>query len=388
MGRKQSRKHNRRTQKRNRRRTRRRNRKMHGGSDVASPSVSKNILLIIDPQNDFTKGWEGAALPVVGAEQDYTTIVEMLDRLEGNEQMFDEIHVSLDTHTEKHIGNTGYWKLHDENPSADLSKYGVSVITYDTASGAFILTPDTLEGTRTLPEIKVLPADPKLTEYTREYVNAVNATSDKDGLKAILWFNHCLENTPGHNIHEKLKTKLDDLKQNGKVVKYHIKGQNQLAEMYSIFGAKVPLSSVNLSNLAEKQYNGSATYDHRPGGYDTYEEAIKHKNLNVELNTELMDALLGENNKVYVCGEARTHCVKSSLNHLLKYANQKGGKDTNIYFISDASSPIPGVPNDIVRIVRGSPEDEDESKPNAASPEGTTTYNGNVVLSNQVELSK
>ncbi len=408
MRRKQTRRHNRRTQKRNRRRSRR-VRKMRGGADASTSGT--NILLIIDPQNDFTAEWQGAALPVDNAQNDYKKIVAMLDRLERAGKTFDEIHVSLDTHTPNHIGHKGYWKRVDGNVLDDsvANGYGISTIKYDESKGNFILTPEPIFDGRPQP-IEVEPKNKIMKEYTKIYINNVNKTAGIDGLYAMLWPQHCLEKTDGHKVHDTLETKLKELKGKGKTVKYHIKGQNELAEMYSIFGAKVSVNDVmgqnpdvrNLLNQNYNQYaytgNNSQNRDYnKTAGVDTYEQTITSLNLDTQLNIEFMRKLLGENNKVYVCGEARTHCVKSSLNHLLKYAQENGSKDKNIYFISDASSPIPGVLNDIVRIVSGNPDRNDEPEPDlkdepnvtTESPDSkkqTVTYNGKIVLSTELNL--
>ena len=63
-------------------------------------SDGKNILLIIDPQIDFHTG----SLAVPHAEEDAKKIVELI-----NSGKFDEIHVSLDTHTKNHIGHSGFY---------------------------------------------------------------------------------------------------------------------------------------------------------------------------------------------------------------------------------------------------------------------------------------
>ena len=54
-----------------------------------------------------------------------------------------------------------------------------------------------------------------------------------------------------------------------------------------------------------------------------------------------------ENNQIYVCGQARTHCVKDSIMDLLKNCGEEREKD--IFLINDCTSPIlnpPDTPNE------------------------------------------
>ena len=101
-------------------------------------SASKNILLVIDPQNDFTDAsytnHDGSKskfgdlylgkLCVGGASGDYERLITLLDT---NGKDFNEIHVSLDTHTEKHIGHPKFWKQYDGN---DIP-YSIFILSID-----------------------------------------------------------------------------------------------------------------------------------------------------------------------------------------------------------------------------------------------------------------
>jgi nicotinamidase-related amidase len=131
--------------------------------------------------------------------------------------------------------------------------------------------------------------------------------------------------------------------------------------MYSIFSAERPVPSELAETLRHCIYTGATTegvYDNN--GYQSYEAAINSPaNLNTQMNYSLMDRLLGITqetpsgiNTVYICGQARTHCVKSSAIDLMDYARSKGVSSERIVFLENCSSPIPGVPDDLSDIVR------------------------------------
>ena len=76
-----------------------------------SKPVAKKVLLIIDPQTDFSdmaKGFrmKNGSLVVPGSSEDYSRMIELIKK-----ENFNEIHISLDTHTERHIGNPAFWEV-------------------------------------------------------------------------------------------------------------------------------------------------------------------------------------------------------------------------------------------------------------------------------------
>ena len=68
----------------------------------------KNILLIIDPQNDFITG----TLTVSGAKQ---KMMKLSDYIEKKGELYDEIFITLDSHPKSHCSfkeNGGIWPEH------------------------------------------------------------------------------------------------------------------------------------------------------------------------------------------------------------------------------------------------------------------------------------
>lgn len=351
---------------------------MKGGRTEENVSNSgKKILLIIDPQNDFTTEYgnlPNGPLGVPGSLDDYRKIVEFLDKYGNN---IDEIHVSLDTHTNQHIGHIGFWNVKNDGGewvnAGETEKFNPLIIN---GSDKIVHKDKTVNKEFT-------PRDPLLLEYTKEYLTFYNTPENKKELTPMIWGIHCIEGTEGHKVCPILKKKLDTL---GDKVKYHIKGQNNLAEMYSIFKAERPITeeikneilpelqslqekillmkemnndlnviqdlTLKMNILNKKIYSGINTIEMTKGGEQSYDKVSKMMNLNTELNTELLEQLLGGGvNTVMVCGEAKTHCVKSSMIDLLDYVKEKGYSKENIILLSDATSPIPGFQDDIEKTV-------------------------------------
>ncbi len=325
----------------------------------------KNVLLIIDPQNDFTDlPYEengvvcAGSLAVDGAISDYKKLVKLLKSVDDN--FFSEIHVSLDTHTKEHIGHPGFWKkTNDGSNVTEIFKQ----IKCDNDE-IYIEVGDNNE------KIYIEPQKDDLKAYAIQYIKSFynKDIPNPHGQVPMIWAEHCIEGTVGHKVNPTLKCELDNKKNKDKVT-YHIKGQNNLAEMYSIFSAEYPAESFDGYNYL-LQNSLVYTGDHAENEKDeehatTYEEVTTKRNLKTERNDELLEQLLGtkdNQNTVYICGEARTHCVKSSAIDMLEYAAEKQLDQSKIIFISDVSSPIPNSKNDIVMRMTGSRNNDDENQ--------------------------
>jgi hypothetical protein len=123
--------------------------------------------------------------------------------------------------------------------------------------------------------------------------------------------------------------------------------------MYSIFSAEKPVSITESYVLRSYLYTGKGKNISPPTGSDTYKKTQKLINLETTFNSELMSQLLGANNRVFICGEAKTHCVKSSIIDLMKHASKSSKPviSSRIVLLANMTSPIQGVPDDIEKIV-------------------------------------
>ena len=301
------------------------------GWNRSTTTRGKNILLIIDPQIDFHTG----SLAVPHAIEDATKIVELI-----NSGKFDEIHVSLDTHTNNHIGHSGFYKsgyvpfgnYYNGEPVKDEEGNDLGPKKDD--KGKVI--------PKTVAKKKIVETDVVLPDNYLENYNEIHKTARNTDY--MMWPIHCIEGSDGHKIYKPIHEALEEAekkeKNNGTVtVRYHIKGQNELTEMYSIFSATVDPTKCR---GPEKRYNPSPSerykeeYYNREEGVSSYDEACKHVNLDTSINTGLINNLCGEQgeNTVYVCGQAKSHCVADSIIDLLKVGKGK------VVLIEDASSPV------------------------------------------------
>ena len=171
-----------------------------------------------------------------------------------------------------------------------------------------------------------------------------------------MWPLHCLEKSKGNEVVEELKLVLDKYPTK---VYYHIKGQNNLTEMYSIFSADVPLTHDNgmktgVLKVDKYIYNGSNINVNLSGSL-TYDDASNSLNLKTTLNDKLLNNLLGEEgswNTVYICGQAKTHCVKNSIIDMMNYAESINYPMKKIILLNDCTSPIPNFEDDIEDIMK------------------------------------
>ncbi len=176
-----------------------------------SRNVSKNILFIIDPQQDFHPG---GSLGVPGANEDSQRIAEFIY---ANINNIDEIYVSLDSHHRLHIAHSVFWKnANGENPAPfTLIKHE------DVANGTW------------------LPVDSSQLKHALAYTKALES---KGRFVVCVWPEHCLIGTPGHAVVPVLNEALQEwVKRNMKTVAYIHKGTNCLTEMYSALAAEVPI---------------------------------------------------------------------------------------------------------------------------------------------------
>lgn len=327
----------------------------------------KNILLIIDPQNSFSdihktekrQKWSGrpfaGSLQVPGSSIDYTRIISFINK---NKNFIDEIHISLDTHTDRHIGHVDFWQSRaigedtfDNCTEAEMrDALRILRVNIDKTSGNKIIGFSILG----IPDREYIPRNysgrnsteyTTLCKYVESYILSYDGGRNRHSQVPWIWPKHCIEGSEGHKIAHELKKRLDTFAgEKPDSVKYHIKGQNNLAEMFSIFSAEFPVIDKTTKELKNYIYTGSKTEPFPEGGASSYEEAISKLNLDTTSNTAFMNRLLGDNNRVFVCGEAKTHCVRSSIIDLME--NKPGLESDRIVLLANMTSPIPGTPGD------------------------------------------
>lgn len=129
---------------------------------------------------------------------------------------------------------------------------------------------------------------------------------EKDGkFPHLIWSIHCLNGSKGASIDDNLMEALQIWTKQGKEYQTAIKGTYPLTEHFGIFMAQIPSK-----NHPETQ-----------------------------LNQNLIDNLMQYEN-VYLAGEAKSHCVATSLQQALDYAPNLAKK---IIVIEDCMSDVPNM---------------------------------------------
>lgn len=236
-------------------------------------------LLVIDPQNDFMD-IPKAALPVPGANADMKRLAVMVDRI-GNK--LEDIHITLDSHRKIDVGHPGMWRDVNGNQPSPFT-----IISQD----------DLVNGIWA-------PRDPQLLARFIDYAKAL-AAGGKYPL--MVWPEHCLIGTSGHNVQEDLMAAL--LRWEGSQfanVDYLVKGTNSYTEHYGALMAEVP----------------------DPGDSST------------GLNTDFLN-VFAQADIVVVAGEAASHCVKATVEQI---ADNIGADQVKKFvLLTDAMSPVPQPP--------------------------------------------
>jgi nicotinamidase-related amidase len=263
------------------------------------------VLLIIDPQVDFH---EGGSLAVTGAMKDSERIIDLITKAPPT-----AIYVSLDTHTPNHIGHAGFWTPMP-NP-----------FTAFRVENGKIMGSDNIEYT---------PVRADLKAWALDYVTELTGKKGPRSFTPLIWPTHCLEDQPGHAVYGPLKNALDLYTTKGGKLEYHIKGQNESAEMYSIFQAEVANPPEVYSGAFTKTNSSLNTTD-----------TTDHAYLNTSFNNELYNKLMNHGTQIVVCGEAKSHCVNWSTRDLINKRNSEndyGKKTRPVVLLNDCTSPVPG----------------------------------------------
>lgn len=234
-------------------------------------------LLIIDPQNDFCD-IPGAALPVVGADADMRRVAGLMQDLRAQ---LDEVVVTLDSHASVGIERVTFWQA---------AGGAVAPLTQITAN-------EVREG-------RYAPRDARLLDEVLAYLDALEAAGR---YRLVVWPVHCVVGTWGHTIHEAVAQAL--LQWEARAVRGAfkvLKGANPLTEQYSAVRAEVP----------------------------------REDDASTNSNRALIERVLPERGWLLVAGEASSHCVKATMEHVFDAFTDE--QIRRVIILKDCMSPVGG----------------------------------------------
>lgn len=246
-------------------------------------------LLIIDPQNDFCdlpaqllpSGF-APALPVPGAHQDMLRVAGLIR--DGGAGLT-QISVTLDAHHRYDIAHPTFWRTGDKGAVAPFTEISARQLR----EGAFV------------------PAAAGALSRAQAYLDALESAGR---YQLMVWPVHCEIGSWGQNIHGAVRAAYNawEVAQLQVVAKLS-KGSNPWTEHYSAVMAEVP---------------------------DPQDPAT-------QLNIAFLDSLVSAD-RIYICGEAGSHCVKASTEHIADYLQAQQGREAlaRLVLLTDCMSPVPG----------------------------------------------
>jgi len=220
--------------------------------------------------------YPGGSLAIAGADKDAERTAAMIRK---NMDKIDHIAVTMDSHNRFHIANPLYWVDSDGNQ--------VKPFTLITAA-------DVKSG-------KYKTSRPEFQATGKEYVQKLESTGK---FMHFIWPFHCIIGTPGHNVQPDIREAITEWADHKKSpIGWVPKGTNPHTEMFSAISSEVPnddpQTQRNTKLVAEW-----ATYD-----------------------------------KIFFCGEAKSHCVNFTAMDFLEGADDALKQKTLL--ISDCTSNVP-----------------------------------------------
>lgn len=256
------------------------------------PSIQ---LLAIDPQNDFCDlpaDWHGLAatnrqriapaLPVAGAHADMQRLARWL---QAQGRSIDAVTVTLDSHQRYDIAHPGFWS----------TRSGAEVAPFTAITAAQVRAGD------------FAPRDAAALPRAIAYLDALEA---QGRYTLMVWPVHCEVGSWGHGVHADLLAALGTWQAwQHRAVRNVFKGLNPWTEHYSAIQAEVP----------DPADPGTA------------------------LNLPLLDALATAD-LLIVAGEASSHCVRSTVEHLVQHLpdRQPGWTPNRMVLLTDCMSAVAG----------------------------------------------
>lgn len=252
-------------------------------------------LLAIDPQNDFCdlpESWNHRdpatgrpcplALPVAGAHADMQRLAEFLRRMGPR---IDGVTVTLDSHQRYDVAHPLFWQ----------ARGGAEVAPFTPITAAQVRAGE------------FLPRDAVALPRVLAYLDALES---QGRYTLMVWPVHCEIGSGGHGVHAALLAAYAEWQAlRGQAVHAVFKGMNPWTEHYSAIEAEVP---------------------------DPQDPATA-------LNRPLLERL-GAAECMVIAGEASSHCVRATTEHIVQYLPRlrPGWTPERIVLLTDCMSPVRG----------------------------------------------
>lgn len=247
-------------------------------------------LVIIDPQNDFCDLPEShrplasdgsrlaPSLPVPGAHADLLRVADLVER--GGDGL-SAITVTLDAHLRLDIAHPGFWRQGDGSPVGPFTPIAAA----DVRAGHY------------------RPRDAAALPRVLAYLDALEAAGR---YTHMVWPVHCEIGAWGQAVHIDLRRAYNAWEERrGINVDKVLKGSNPWTEHFSAIQAEVPQAD----------------------------------DVGTQVNRALLDRLRAAD-LVLICGEAGSHCVKATTEHIA--ADFPAGERSKLVLLTDCMSPVGG----------------------------------------------
>jgi nicotinamidase/pyrazinamidase len=207
---------------------------------------------------------------------------EDMTRLSGfivrNKAHIDHITVTLDSHQVNNISHPSFW----QDAGGKFPAPFTQITSADVDAGKWT---------------------PRF--YPQEAIKYLRDLEANGEFPHLIWPEHCLIGSKGASLNDTLMESLKEWTRQGKFYQAVAKGTHPLTEHFGIFCAQVPIAS-------------------RP---------------ETQINLDLINTL--ESHKVvYLAGEARSHCVATSLKQMIKFAPALASK---LVILQDCMSDVTGL---------------------------------------------
>lgn len=242
-------------------------------------------LLVIDPQNDFCDlpadylpAGTAPALPVPGAHADMLRVAGLIR--DGGAGL-SAISITLDAHHRIDIAHPAFWMT---GAGAAVGPF-TEITAADVAAGTYA------------------PRDARAMPRVLAYLQALETAGR---YKLMVWPTHCEIGSWGQNVHPDVRAAYNRWEETTltTVTKLN-KGSNPWTEHYSAIQAEVP---------------------------DADDDST-------QMNTGFV-RMLAASDKVYITGEAGSHCVRATTEHLVQ--NWDPARMAKLVLVTDCMSPVTG----------------------------------------------